>query len=290
MRTFWLVGMPFFILLTASCQPASQNGSPFEKGVSRGTNKNGKLEEASGIVSSAQNPGYLWSHNDSGNPPEIFLLEESTAKTKKVFLLSNVPNRDWEDIAAGPGPEENTNYLYVGDIGDNLARYPVKYIFRIREPLEDDPEDITEINTLIVKLDDGPRDTEALMCDPISKNLYLVSKREHQVALYEIVFPFLGDTLLAKNAGKLPFKNITAGDISIDGNEVLLKDYEHIYYWKRKGNESIPDLLKTPFTELAYDRELQGEGIAWAHDGSGFFTLGENAKGERAKLYFYKRK
>ncbi len=280
----------FFILLTAQCQPAPQNEQLFYKGVSRGTNKNGRLEEASGLVASAFNPGLAWSLNDSGNPAEIFLLDLATAKTIKTFSLKNRENRDWEDIAAGPGPEENVNYLYIGDIGDNLGRWPVKYIYRIREPSIADPEEIADVFTMTIKMEDSPRDTEALMCDPISKNLYLVSKREHHALLYEIAFPFRGDTLVAKKILQLPIKDITAGDISIDGKEVLLKDYKHIYYWKKKGDESIPELLKTSYSELAYDSELQGEGIAWARDGSGFFTLGENARGERAKLYFYKRK
>ena len=30
-------------------------------------------------------------------------------------------NVDWEDIAAGPGPEPGQHYLYVGDIGDNTG-------------------------------------------------------------------------------------------------------------------------------------------------------------------------
>ena len=33
-------------------------------------------------------------------------------------------------------------------------------------------------------------------------------------------------------------------------NEVLLKNYEHIYYWKKSGDETIVDLLKKPDIEL----------------------------------------
>jgi hypothetical protein len=69
-----------------------------------------------------------------------------------------------------------------------------------------------------------------------------------------------------------------------------LKNYDQIYYWKKQGTESLVELLQTPAIELYYDREPQGESIAWAEDGSGFYTLGENAKGQKAKLYFYKRR
>ena len=275
--------------LLIGCEQSAQNGALFEMGKSQGTNKNDKLEEASGLVASAANPGYLWSLNDSGHSAKIFLLDEK-AVTKKIFELSNVKNRDWEDIALGPGPEENIQYLYIGDIGDNLARYDVKYIYRIPEPLLDGPDVISNFDTLIVKLSDEVRDTETLLIDPISRNLYLVSKREKNVGLYEITYPFTADTLLAKRVCNLPLKNINGGSISVQGNEILLRNYEHIYYWKKSGDETVVDLLKKPAIELRYDPEPQCEAIAWARDGSGFFTLGENAKGERAKLYFYKRK
>ena len=217
------------------------------------------------------------------------MLDEN-AVTKKIYTLSKIENIDWEDIALGPGPEENTYYLYVGDIGDNLIRRAVKYIYRTREPLLDGSEEITDFDTMMVKLSDEVRDTETLLSDPISKNLYLVSKREHDVGLYEITYPFTADTLIAVRVHSLPLKNINGGSISPPGNEVLLRNYEHIYYWKKTGNESIIDLLKKPAIELRYDPEPHGESIAWARDGSGFFTLGENAKGERARLFFYKRK
>jgi len=278
-----------FLIVLAGCNSSLKNEKPFEKGKAVGTNKNPKLEEASGLAGSARNPGYFWTHNDSGNPAELFLLD-STAVTRKVFTLAEIKNRDWEDIALGPGPEENVNYLYIGDIGDNLSRYPLKYIYRTKEPSIDQAEVITDFDTLIVKLSDGVRDSEALLSDPVSKNLYLISKREKNVSMYEILYPFTADTLIANKVGELPLTNINGGDISVDGKEVLLKDYEHIYYWKKTSDESIIDLLKKPATELPYDREPQGEAIAWARNDSGFYTLGENAKGERAKLFFYKRK
>ncbi|CAN5602451.1 hypothetical protein BH10BAC4_BH10BAC4_15060 [soil metagenome] len=277
------------ILLIVSCNSSSINETLFEKGESLGVNKNEKLEEASGLVASVLYPDHFWTHNDSGHKPQIFLISKK-AKTKEVFTFANIDNRDWEDITIGAGPEPNTPYLYIGDIGDNLGRYPYKYIYRTKEPAPDQEEFITRFDTLIVRLDDGMRDTETLMSDPVSKNLYLVSKREDNVHVYEIHYPFDSDTLIAKKVGELPIESVNGGSISPDGTEVLIRNYEHLYYWQKKGDESIPDLLKTPFTELPYDREPQGESIAWGRDGSGFFTLGENAKGERSKLFFYKRK
>jgi hypothetical protein len=276
------------MLVEGCSMTANQNDKLFEKPLVLGTNKNKKLEETSGLAASVNFPGHLWAHNDSGHPPKIFLLDEQ-ARTTKTFTLNGAKNRDWEDIAMGSGPTAG-NFLYVGDIGDNVRRNKYKYIYRFSEPDENQNELIDRFDTLIIRLEDGIFDSEALLCDPQTKNIYLLSKQQKKSGVYEITFPFTADTLVAKRLFEIPRGSINGGDISRDGNEILLRNYDNIYYWKKTGDESIADLLKKDPIELYYEREPQGESVAWAQDGSGFYTLGENAKGERAKLYFYKRK
>lgn len=287
---FAMIFRPFLLifLVLAGCQPPPPDNSPFDPGRPLGINSNEKLEETSGITASARYPGYLWAHNDSGHPADLFLLD-TLGKTKTKFRLNGIKNRDWEDIAFGPG-RDSTNYLYVGDIGDNNERHAVKIIYCVEEPALDQPGDLSVADTLMIRMEDRPRDTEAMVVDPVSRNLYLITKRERNVWLYEVSFPFLGDTLTAFRLIELPLQHIVAGDISRDGREILLKSYNRIFYWKRSPQQSIPEALKLPFVELVYTPEPQGESIAWATDGSGFYTLGENAKGVRAKLYFYKRR
>ena len=248
------------------------------------------LMEASGLVASVKNNGYFWSHNDSGNSAEIFLID-GHASIKLICKFNNLQNRDWEDIAVGTGPEEGKTYIYVGDIGDNNAKYDVKLIYRFEEPILSDQKEIVilDYDTLIVKLPDGVRDSEALMIDPITKDMFLFSKREDSVRLYQIHFPYQQDTLLAERIAILPFHNINASDISVDGSEILIKDYDTIYYWIKEGGESIGELIvKKPF-ELPYDKGRQDEAIAWLRDGSGFCTLGESVEGEKGKLVLHKR-
>lgn len=275
-------------VLFVACEPPRPDDSPFEAGKELGINTNKHLKEASGLAASVRYPGHLWTHNDSGHPAEIFLLD-SLGHTRAEFSLEGIKNRDWEDIAMGPGGD-STNYLYVGDIGDNNAQYKVKMIYCVEEPSLEHIGALPVADTLIVRLSDHPHDTEALMVDPVSRNLYLVTKREKEAWLYEIPFPFQTDTLVAQRVTALPIRHIVAGDISRDGSEILIKSYDHIYYWKRLPGQSIPDALKAAPVKLTYEREPMGESIAWAVDASGFYTLGENGKGERGRLYFYKRK
>jgi len=250
-----------------------------------------KLDEASGLVASIINPGKLWTLNDSGNDPEVFLINQQ-AKIETTYRLNKVENIDWEDIAIGAGPVENQNYLYVGDIGDNKAVRDCKLVYRFPEPVATGQESatITAFDTLILKLPDQRRDSETMIVDPLSKDLFIISKREDSVTVYQAHFPFPHDTIVMENKGRIPYKLIVAGSISPDGSEVLLKNYGKIYYWKRKSNESIPDVLKREPKRLTYEPEHQGEAICWARDGSAFYTLSESSVADRAQLREYKKR
>ncbi|HCZ37793.1 MAG TPA: hypothetical protein DHV26_17875 [Cytophagales bacterium] len=282
MKNVWITVL---CLMACSSEISDLFSSAKEKGI-----VDIKLEEASGLVASAAHPGYFWTHNDSGNGAQLFLID-STANIAATMPLGAVRNRDWEDITLGPGPDPDKTYVYVGDIGDNKAQYPYKIIYRLEEPTAIENKTIEHFDTLFVQLPDGTRDSEALMIDPISSRMFMVSKREDSVRLYQ--FPNTwksGDTLTAELKIKMPYNLTVAADISFDGSEVLLKNYDHVYYWKREGTEPIADLLQRTPLELRYKPEKQGEAIAWSRDGSGYYTLSESSTHERARLLFYKRK
>lgn len=248
-----------------------------------------RLEEASGLAASVNNPGYFWTINDSGNPAEVFLLDDH-ANIKLVCQLTKATNRDWEEIRVAS--DSGKSYLYIADIGDNNAEYDLKFIYRFEEPVLAKAKKliIEDIDTLIVKMPDGKRDTESVMIDPSTHDLYVLSKREDSIGLYVSRYPFSKDTLVLDKILTMPFHNIVSGDISADGQEILLKIYDEIYYWKRSVNENISELLTKVPIELPYSREKQGEAITWALNGSGYYTLGESSKEDQAQLMFYKRK
>lgn len=282
--TVWLIG--FLILIGCSKQkPAT---GTFAEGKVKGVASK-RIEEASGLVASHKNPGYLWTINDSGNLPEIYLLNEK-AEIVMTCNLKQVMNRDWEEIFIGPGPKENTPYLYVADIGDNSAQYLYKILYRLEEPLfSKDKMEITEIDTIVFTLSDNIRDTETMLFDSLSNSFFILSKREPKIKLYELKYPFLNDTLVAQEKTELPFYNIVAADICPQGDELLVKDYDHVYYWKREKDESFMGMVQRKPIELNYDPEPQGESIAWRHDDSGYFTLSEAPEHKKSALLFYSR-
>ena len=249
-----------------------------------------KLEEASGLAASSSNPGFLWTLNDSGNRAEVLLIDDKL-NIRLTCTLHNIINRDWEDIAVGPGPEPGKNYIYVADIGDNMAIFPYKMIYRFEEPKFQEGTSqvtITKFDRVVFQLD-VKKDTESLLLDPKTKNLYVVSKREKPVYVYELKYPYsTTDTLTAEKIGSIPFGQIVAGDFSADGTEVLMKNYNNVLYWKL-NNEDLASALKRNPAIVPYEPEPQGESVTFARDGSGYYTISEKVKGEKSYLWFYPR-
>lgn len=266
------------------------NDKLFSKAIDKGQLEK-RLEEASALAASIQNPGFYWTLNDSDNPAEVYLID-STAQTKIVCKLQGIQNRDWEDIAIGPGPKKDKKYVYVGEIGDNSAAYDFKYLYRFEEPdLKNGAEQtIASVEILVVKLTDGKRDTETLMIDPTTSDLYIISKREERVGVYFQKYPYPNDTLKLNKVLELPFKWVTSGSISQDATEVLIKNYDKIFYWKRTSEKSLIELLKKDPVEIPYKPEPQGEAICFGYNNSGFYTISETRITQPlAQLKFYKR-
>jgi hypothetical protein len=147
---------------------------------------------------------------------------------------------------------------------------------------------ISDFETITFRLADKIKDTESLMIDPNTKNLYVVSKRENPVYVYELKYPYAaGDTLTASKMVSLPFTQIVAADFNSSRGDVVMKNYGHIYYWENTNGADLMTLLKNAPQEVPYEQEPQGESVTWARDGSGFYTLSEKKGKAQPYLYFY---
>jgi hypothetical protein len=285
----------FFIILiySAACSQKSDkvDSTVFLKGIALAEVVNPRLEEMSGLAASVINPGLLWTHNDSGNSAEVFLINDKL-EIKLTCRLKDVVNRDWEDIAVGSGPDPKKTYVYVADIGDNLAIFPYKKIYRFEEPvLKNETNEIliSEFDTITFALEGIKKDAESMMIDPSTKNIYIISKWEDPESLYELKYPYsTKDTLTASVLMTLPLLRIVAADFSDDGKEVIMKNYKNVYYWKI--DKPLQEALSEPPHIVEYQQEPQGEAITFAKDGSGFFTVGERNKNKKSYLWFYPRK
>lgn len=267
--------------------------SLFELGSAMGELGDKDMDEVSGMVASRAYPGFFWVHNDSGDEPRLFLIDQA-GDIKGRIHLATVQHRDWEDIAIGPGPEFGKDYIYVAEIGDNEAVYDDKYIYRFVEPdlttlSPTGSKEITEVETLHFVFEDGARDAETLLLDPLDSNLYVVSKREDRVSIYSLGPP-TAEMIARKAPFQFTFRNTTAGDISKDGTEILIKTYDSVYYWQREQGMNLLDLLGGSPKRLPYVPEPQGESICWSSDNTGYYTLSEWKERKAPEIFFYARK
>ena len=158
--------------------------SLFLAGTPLGKLVNPLLEEVSGLVVSHRYPNRLYVHTDSGGEASVFVLDTLGNELGKLEL-SGLSNRDWEDIAVGPGPN-GSSYIYVAEIGDNEAKFDQIYIYRFAEPEQLQAIPSAAIDRVSLQFPGGPKDAESLLVDPISGELYLVSKRETKNTLYRV--------------------------------------------------------------------------------------------------------
>jgi hypothetical protein len=250
------------------------------------------LNEISGIVQGRLNPDVFWVHNDSGDKSYIYAIDRSGYLLGK-YRLENARNRDWEDIAAGPGPVKGINYLYIGEIGDNEAEYSIKTVYRVPEPLV--PASGTMIDTILTDCTpisftypDGPRDAECLLVDPENADIYVLSKRDAQTHIYHAPYPQPIDTVFQiQLLGTIGVSGLTAGDISADGRYIILKNYTEVFVWQRAAGASLFEAITRPPERLPYIPEPQGESIAWDIDGKGYITTSEVVGGIPARLIHY---
>lgn len=256
------------------------------------------LLEISGVAASRINPGILYIHNDSGNANQVYLTN-GNGDNVGTLTLTPVGNRDWEDIAVGQGPAPGKNYVYIGDIGDNHSQYPSVLIYRFPEPdltgktlpvtMNIDSLDIIEL-----KYPDGPRNAETLMVDPLTKDIYIASKESNISKVYVARYPQSTKVpTVMTPVVQLYMDKATAGDISPDDTEILLRNNGQIWYWKLPVGTSVSaGLLTAPQIAPYANNEPQGEGICFAADGSGYYTDTEirDHPGHLATISFYKRK
>lgn len=253
------------------------------------------LNEISGIAASISNPGCFWVHNDSGDKPRIFLIN-SLGQTVATVNLTNVTHRDWEDIATAADCKTGKPYIHIAETGDNFAQYEQRAIYSLPEPTIDTKQlnqtiQLTVEQTITFKFEDGKRDAETLLVDPTSNELYVVSKREEQVRVYLLPAPHcVAQTLTAKQVQTLNISRVVAGDISADGKQILIKNYDRVFYWQRADNETIAQTLSRVPKIIPYLKEPQGEGIAWLTDGCAFVTISEMGDEKLIpSLYIYRK-
>tara|TARA_X000001036_G_scaffold413236_1_gene427336 strand:+ start:53 stop:868 length:816 start_codon:yes stop_codon:yes gene_type:complete len=264
---------------------------------------NSKINEASGIASSKINPKLIWVHNDSGDMARVYAIGLDGSYLG-VLRLPGIIARDWEDMSIGPGPKDNTDYIYIGDIGDNFSKKNKKRIYRFEEP-EVNIESlsipfnmkINDVDKITFTYPDNKSDSETLMIDPLTRDIYIITKRESSPYIYSLPYPqstssiivadLIGNLTISPKRPYLMSDRIVSGDISRDGSMILIKTYYQIILINRNSKLPFSSIIKEEQRVLDYIVEPQGESACWSWDQSGYFTISEQVKNTPVHLYYY---
>jgi hypothetical protein len=291
-KRWWVAALGLVLLGFGAVPAGAQEGSEpcdrFAPGTVAGEVADPALIEISGVAASRVHDGVLWAHNDSGGQPSLTALSDS-GDDLGTFAVPGATATDWEDMAAGPGPDPDQSYLYAGDIGDNAAGRESVQVHRVPEPDEAPAgSDGTFAGDVVIELTypDGPIDAETLLVDPLTGDLVIVGKRDASAPV------FLAEAAAIADGGEVALRQVatlsepppggavglvTGGDVSPDGSVVLLRSYGSVLAYARPDGAPLADALAAaPCLAPSVD-EQQGEALAFLADGTAYVTISEGA-------------
>jgi hypothetical protein len=234
----------------------------------------GDLAEVSGIDVSTLNPGIIWAHDDSGHPPDLYALRLADGQLAQRYHLLGIANCDWEDMAIGPGPVAGRDYIFVVDDDCNA-------VVRIPEPIVPaTPQatiDVSDYEVFGFQSIIPGSDGEVLLVDPASGTPYFVAFNEN---VYRFPMPLDSGSVatLELVAGLDPLIGETSfrgGDVSPDGDRIVLRGYLNIYEFVRPSGGSFADMFQQAPCITDADGQGQAEAIAFDVSGDALIAISE---------------
>ncbi len=176
-----------------------------------------RVDESSDLARSGTHDDVWWTSNDSGDSARIFAID----KTGKVLaeVTYDAQARDVEAIGIGTNKR-----IYVGDIGDNLSNQDTITVYSLPEP-EQLQDQRVKARAYKFKYPDGPHNAEALLVNPQTNRLYIVTKEAPKGAIYAAPTPDEMSRTEVNDLTKLGTAPaiITDGTFTPDGRRVLLR-------------------------------------------------------------------
>lgn len=264
------------------------------------------LVESSGLASAGRSDDYFFTHNDSGDAARFFAVSRK-GETLATFKVPGAQSVDWEDMARGVDAA-GAPVLFFGDTGDNAAKRSHLTVYQVPEPLVDPTRTGLELESApAVALDlvfpDSPRDVEALMVHPRTRQLFLVSKSVRGSGVFAAPQLLVaGEKNVLRKIADIDFEPlprtvrglkdviasvlITGGAISPDGSRCVVRTYTDAYEWKIEG-ERVAAAFEKPPVHVPLPDTRQGEAITYLRDGSG---LRISSEGAGAPVHLLRRK
>jgi len=267
----------------------------FLNGVQLGTVTHNSLREISGIAASHNNPGVIWAHNDSGGLARLWAFNTHGIHLG-TYNLTGATARDWEDIAIGPGPVSDRDYLYVADVGNNRGLTDFTFVlYRVPEPSVCAGQEPVNINlngvdTLPIRYPDRVRhDCETLLVDPLDGDIYLCTRdrwgdNNGIMKVYRYPAPHTPSVIYTmQHVADVHLINgemAVGGDVSPDGSLVIIRtkgNAMRVLLWQRALGSNLCQAFDNPMCIVPQIDEPQGEAICFEANGCGYYTVSEGA-------------
>ena len=259
-----------------------------------------RLRESSGLETSSRSPDVVWSHNDSGNPPELYALSPS-GRHLGVWRVDIERQGDWEDMSAFE--RDGVPYLLIADVGDNFRWRREVRLLVVREPdVDSNQTQALPIEwTVRVEYPDGPRDSEAVAVTGDGKHVILISKRAVPAEIYRVPLrPTNNDRVVATRLGELTYipqpddndhyESPRYGEtrsmptaLDIHGDVAILATYKDAYLFRR--SDTWAAAFSGPPERIELPPLGQIEAVALEASGQRFVLNTERSRGtERSAM------
>jgi hypothetical protein len=225
---------------------------------------------------------FLVTHNDSGNPAELFYLNDlGEIIFKRKF--KSLKNYDWEDLAS------DNDYLYIADIGNN---YDTRKNLRIIKVPNNPKEDSNEIISFYYPEQEkfsfrkkSKYDAESLVCYDDYLLIFTKNRNEKLTEIYKV--PKNKGEYIAEKVGTIETGSIvTAADYNKELNLLVLtatKNFKKYYLIKIENFALFSEIIDLKMVEIPVGK-TQIESIKIINQ-STFWLTTENEKKGNPFLY-----
>lgn len=229
---------------------------------------NKDIAESSGLAASRKHPGVYWTHNDSGNGPFIFAIQED-GHFLAEFPIANARNTDWEAIAA-----DDQGHLYIADIGNNDLKRDRALVYRVDEPdpaavgLKGKGAPVRVGQVIRLSYPGKPFDAESLFLQ--GGKGYVISKllNGKNAGLYRFDLAGGSDATALEHVCDLPIRSpVTDAALSDDGKRLAVMTVTGPNLFQIDGDVAAAGKVVPAYVNYFDPKDMNMEGVCFTPQG-----------------------
>jgi hypothetical protein len=206
-----------------------------------------QIHESSSLVVSTTHHHLAYTMNDSGDGPDVYVVDTRSGRLVGITTLSGVDAVDMEAMAGG-----SDGSLVIGDVGDNYADRAHVTLYKIPQP--DRGYRTVTADAATLTYPHGPRDAEGLLYDATTGRAYVVSKEYANPHVYRTP-PRVFDRGHARLTAVAPAPPIATDASFLPGQHaVVIRTYISAVFYTFPGFDKI--------TSVMLPLQRQGESVA----------------------------